>query len=82
MIFTNVDPRHAGRLDDKQGGDTIAPMERVKEAKYPPKWRKCESFRGNCLRGWRPELAMDQMDQPRTSINERMLSGRRAVIIV
>ena len=32
MIFTNADPRYAGRLDDKQGGDTIATMERVKEA--------------------------------------------------
>jgi hypothetical protein len=49
---------------------------------FPPKWRKCESFRGNCLRGWRPERAMDRMDRPRTSIDERMLSGRRAVMIV
>jgi len=32
MIFTNADPRYAGRLDDKQGGDTIVTMERVKEA--------------------------------------------------
>jgi len=32
MIFTNTDPRYAGRLDDKQGGDTIATMERVREA--------------------------------------------------
>ena len=32
MIFTNVDPRYAGRLDDKQGGDTIVTMERVREA--------------------------------------------------
>jgi len=48
----------------------------------PPKWRKCESFRGNCLRGWRPERAMDRMDRPRTSIDERMLSGRLAVMIV
>ena len=28
MIFT----RYAGRLDDKQGGDTIVTMERVREA--------------------------------------------------
>ena len=48
----------------------------------PPKWRKCESFWGNGLRGWRLERAMDRMDQPRTSIDERMLSGRRAVVIV
>jgi len=32
MIFTYADPRYAGRLDDKQGGDTIVTMERVKEA--------------------------------------------------
>jgi len=32
MIFTNADPRYAGRLDDKQGGDTIVTMERVGEA--------------------------------------------------
>ena len=32
MIFTNADPRYAGRLDDKQGSDTIVMMERVKEA--------------------------------------------------
>ena len=50
--------------------------------KHPPKWRKCASLRGNCLRGWRRERAMDRMDRPRTSIDERMLSGRRAVMIV
>jgi len=32
MIFTNADPRYAGRSDDKQGGDTIVTMERVREA--------------------------------------------------
>ena len=32
MIFTSADPRYAGRLDDKQGSDTIVTMERVKEA--------------------------------------------------
>ena len=32
MLFTNADPRYAGRLDDKQGGDTIVTMERVREA--------------------------------------------------
>jgi len=32
MIFTNADPRYAGRLDDKQGSDTIVMMERVREA--------------------------------------------------
>jgi len=29
LIFTNADPRY-GRLDDKQGGDTIITIERVK----------------------------------------------------
>ena len=32
MIFTNADPRYAGRFDDKQRGDTIVTMERVREA--------------------------------------------------
>ena len=32
IIFTNADPRNAGRLDYKQGDDTIAAMERVREA--------------------------------------------------
>ena len=32
MIFTNADPRYAGILNDKQGGDTIVTMERVREA--------------------------------------------------
>ena len=32
MIFANADPWYAGRLDDKQGGDTIVTMERVREA--------------------------------------------------
>jgi len=32
MIFTSADPRYAGRLDGKQGGDTIVTMARVREA--------------------------------------------------
>jgi len=32
MIFTNADPRYAGRFDDKQGGDTIVTMEGVRKA--------------------------------------------------
>ena len=32
MIFTNANPRYAGRLDDKQGGDTIVTMRIVREA--------------------------------------------------
>jgi len=32
MIFTNADPSYVGRLDDKQGGDTIVTMDRIREA--------------------------------------------------
>jgi len=32
MIFTNADPRYAGRFDDKQVGDTTVTMARVREA--------------------------------------------------
>ena len=32
MISTNADPRCAGRLDDKQGGNTFVTMEGVREA--------------------------------------------------
>jgi len=32
MIFTNAHLRYAGRLVDKQGGDSIVTMERVREA--------------------------------------------------
>ena len=32
MIFTNADPRYAGKLDNKQGVDTIVTIERVREA--------------------------------------------------
>ena len=28
LSFTNADPRYAGRLGDKQGGDTVVTMER------------------------------------------------------
>jgi len=31
-MFTNADPRYAGRLDDKQGDKTFVTMERVREA--------------------------------------------------
>jgi len=32
IIFTNADPRYTGRFDDKQGGDIIVTMERLREA--------------------------------------------------
>ena len=31
MRFTNADPRYAGRDDDKQGGDTIMTMKKVRQ---------------------------------------------------
>jgi len=30
MVFTDADPRYAGRIDHKQGGHTIVTMERVR----------------------------------------------------
>ena len=57
-------------------------LESVSRNRSPPKWQKCESFRGNGLGSRRQERAMDRMDQPCTSIDERVLSGRRAVMIV
>ena len=30
MILTHANPRYAGRIDDKQGSDTIVTMERVR----------------------------------------------------
>jgi len=31
-LIGNADPRYAGRLDDRQGGDTIVTMERKRKA--------------------------------------------------
>jgi len=31
MVFTNADPRYAGKLDDPQGGDTIMLMQQVRD---------------------------------------------------
>jgi len=31
IVFTNADPRYAGKLDDPQGGDTTMLMQQVKE---------------------------------------------------
>ena len=42
MIFTNADPRYAGRLDDKQGGDTIVTR----------RWRELEKQLPS-IRSWR-----------------------------
>jgi len=31
VVFTNADPRYAGKLDDPQGGDTVILMQQVRE---------------------------------------------------
>ena len=31
IVFTNADPRYAGKLDDPQGGDTTMRMQQVRE---------------------------------------------------
>jgi len=31
IVFTNADPRYAGKLDDPQGGDTTMLMQQVRE---------------------------------------------------
>ena len=49
--------------------------------KLPRKWRKCNLVSGHGLRGSQFGRAMNWMDGPRTSADERMLSGRRAVVI-
>jgi len=69
-------------LEDAKDRKVRNPMILLSDSASPPKWRKCESFRDNGLRGRRQERAMDRMDRPRTSIDERMLSGRRTVVIV
>jgi len=43
---------------------------------------QCNLGLGNCLCGQRHGLAMNWVDQPRTSVDERMLSWRRAVVIL
>ena len=78
-IVINKNHRTLYILEFKWSSDRNKDFLRVKT---PPKWRKCESFRGHGLRSWRLERAMDRMDRPRTSIDERMLSGRCAVMIV
>jgi len=45
------------------------------------KWRKCESYFGALTLGSQLWWAMNWMDWPRTSADERMLSGCSAVVI-
>jgi len=68
--------------DDLQRLDLFKPSQLLGIPHNQLRKKKCESFRGTGLRGQRPERAMNRMDRPRTSIDERMLSGRRAVVIV
>ena len=48
----------------------------------PRKWQKCNLVLGDRLCGQRHGLASNWVDLPRTSADERMLSGRRFVVIV
>ena len=45
------------------------------------KWRKCESYFGASTRGSQLGRAMNCVDRLRASADERVLSGRRAVVI-
>jgi len=42
-VFTNADPRYAGKLDDPQGGDTTMLMQQVREVKTVNQEMKDES---------------------------------------
>jgi len=46
------------------------------------KWRKYESYLGASTRGSQLGRPMNLVDQLRTSADERVLSGRRAAVIV
>ena len=48
----------------------------------PRKWRKCNLVLDNRLCGQQHGLAMIWVHRPRTSADEQMLSGRRAVVII
>jgi len=50
--------------------------------KSPRKWRKCNLVSRDRLSGQRHGLAMNWVDRPRTSADERILSGLCAVVIV
>ena len=48
----------------------------------PQKWQKCSLVSGDRLRGQQLGLAMDWVNRLRISADERVLSGRHAVVIV
>jgi len=68
------------RCDDNQQ-TTVTHCGENKWPWLPQEWRKCNLVSGHGLCGSQLGWAMNWMDRPRTSANERMLSGRRAVVI-
>jgi len=46
IVFTNADPRYAGKLDDPQGGDTTMLMQQVRAEEY-----LSHNFDEHCLGG-------------------------------
>jgi len=54
----------------------------VMSKKSAQKLRKCDLVLGDCLCGQQHGLAMNWVDQPRSSADEQMLSGRHAVVII
>jgi len=54
----------------------------VMSKKSARKLRKCDLVLGDCLCGQQHGLAMNWVDQPRSSADEQMLSGRHAVVII
>jgi len=50
--------------------------------KLPQKWRKCNPVSGHGLCGSQLGRPMNWINRSRTSADERMMSGRRAVVIV
>jgi len=53
MIFTNADPRYAGRLDDKQGDDTIVTMRELeKQSLSMRSWRTSQHSCGSHRSKW------------------------------
>jgi len=53
----------------------------VSYIELPRKWRKCNLVSGHGLCGSQLGRAMNWMDRLRTNADERMLSGRHAVVI-
>ena len=55
IVFTNVDPRYAGKLDDPQGGDTTMLMQQVKEViMFNQIWKTNHIGSGTSKQMWFP----------------------------